>query len=181
MEEIWKDIKGYEGKYQISNLGRVKSLYTQNQYKKTYRTLIMKLGKRNGYNVIVLENKRNNRRCYQIHRLVAEAFLKNPNNFQIINHIDENRTNNNVNNLEWCTQKYNVLHSVRKMCKPKNRIGKSGEKYIRIKNINNTTYYEVTVPYKNKRKFLGLFKDIKEAVNTREEFIKLIGKSYIKE
>lgn len=99
MEEIWKDIEGYEGLYQVSNLGRVKSLR---------RNIILKSKiERNGYERVIL-SANNNTKGYSVHRLVATAFISNPNNYPIVNHKDENRANNCVNNLEWCTQKHNV-------------------------------------------------------------------------
>ena len=106
MEEIWKDIEGYEGLYQVSNLGRVKSL----KYNKTGRERILKIDKnKNGYLYILLY-KNNKRKHYRIHRLVANAFIENPNNYPYINHKDECKSNNNVNNLEWCSPKYNINH-----------------------------------------------------------------------
>lgn len=108
MEE-WKNIKGYEGLYQISNLGRVKSL----KLKSTNRDLIMSLGNStNGYLQIIL-CKDNKHKAYRIHRLVAQAFIPNPNNFPCVNHIDEDKTNNNVNNLEWCTISYNNTYGTK--------------------------------------------------------------------
>lgn len=103
MEEIWKDIEGYEGLYQVSNLGKVKSL----NYNKTAKSELLKLRKNtNGYTRVVLYKNRK-AKDYQVHRLVAEAFIPNPNNYPIINHKDENKTNNRVDNLEWCTYLYN--------------------------------------------------------------------------
>lgn len=138
MKEIWKDIPEYEGVYQISNLGNIRSLdRTIKDKNKTYllHGKTLKQGLRNSYKVINL-NKNATRKSYQIHRLVAEAFIPNPNNYNIVNHIDENPTNNNVNNLEWCNQKHNVNHSKYKMCHPRNTklSTKTNEKYINIKN-----------------------------------------------
>lgn len=100
MEEVWKNIEGYEG-YQVSNLGRVKSL-------KWGKERIMKLKKHKyGYLVAGLF-KKGKQNFYLVHRLVAQAFIPNPNGFSIINHKDENTSNNNVDNLEWCNQKYNT-------------------------------------------------------------------------
>ena len=102
--EIWRDIKGYEGKYQISDLGRIKSL---NYRGNTNQEHILKLKEaRNGYNQVQLY-KNGKGVFYLIHRLVAEAFIPNPKNLPEINHKDENKLNNNVENLEWCTRKYN--------------------------------------------------------------------------
>ena len=104
--EIWKDIKGYEGLYQISNKGRVKSLGNN----KTKKEKILSPGKHKGYFYVSLYKNRKEKK-YSIHRLVAQAFLPNPDNLPVVNHKDENKLNNNVENLEWCTQEYNVNYS----------------------------------------------------------------------
>ena len=108
MKEIWKDIKNYEGLYQISNLGRIKSLRTFNSFTKTYynREKILK-GKidTNGYVMVCLCKE--NKKYIRVHRLVAETFIPNFKNYPIINHKDENKKNNRVDNLEWCTYTYN--------------------------------------------------------------------------
>lgn len=108
--EEWKDIKGYEGLYQVSNLGRVKSLKRRvdikgNRYRNT-KDIIRGQKVSRGYLVINLA-KDGKKHFYSVHRLVAQAFISNPNNYPCINHKDETRTNNTVNNLEWCTAKYN--------------------------------------------------------------------------
>ena len=103
MKEIWKDIPEYEGLYQVSNLGNVRSL----NYNRTGEIKLLKQGNVNGYKVVILY-KDGKKKNYLVHRLVAIAFLPNPNNLPIINHKDENPSNNNVNNLEWCTQAYNT-------------------------------------------------------------------------
>lgn len=112
IEEEWRDIKGYEGLYQVSNLGRVRSLdrYTKSRWgtQKLEKGIIMKLSyDRDGYQIICLRRDAKNSR-FRVHRLVAEAFIDNPYNYPLINHKDENKANNCVNNLEWCSHKYNV-------------------------------------------------------------------------
>lgn len=107
MEEIWKDIPGYAGKYSISNFGNVRS----NQYgKKRILKPMRNAGRYNGYLTVTLYNNSIGKKV-KIHRLVAEAFLPNPNNLPIINHKDEDKTNNKVDNLEWCTKLYNNTYN----------------------------------------------------------------------
>lgn len=113
--EIWKDIEGFEGKYQVSNFGRVKSLpkYTYSRgYPQLRKEKILKpgyTGKSRCYATVRL----NDGHSYKVHRLVAQAFIPNPDNLPLINHKDENPKNNHVNNLEWCTNSYNVSYSAR--------------------------------------------------------------------
>lgn len=103
-KRIWKNIEGYEGLYQVSNLGEVKSL----KFAGGSKSRKLKLGKTsNGYMKIVLGSGKN-RKTFSIHRLVAMAFIPNPNNYPEVNHKDEDKTNNIVTNLEWCTRGYNA-------------------------------------------------------------------------
>ena len=97
--EIWKDIKGYEGRYQVSTQGRVYSYLSDKIIKQQLNC--------HGYYSVILYNKYGKAKRESVHRLVALTFIDNPNSFPVVNHKDENRTNNNVNNLEWCTHKYN--------------------------------------------------------------------------
>lgn len=99
MKEIFKDIKDYEGLYQVSNLGRVYSI-------RTNKFLKPKLN-RCGYLSVNLKYK-GSHVTKSIHRLVAQAFIPNPNDFPQVNHKDEDKTNNCVDNLEWCSAKYNI-------------------------------------------------------------------------
>ena len=106
MKEIWKDIVGYEGRYQISNYGNVMSLnYNQKGIKKKMKPMVDNVG----YAKVNLR-KDGKQHIKYVHRLVAEAFIPNPNNFPVVNHIDEIKTNNRYDNLEWCTIKYNVTY-----------------------------------------------------------------------
>lgn len=120
MKEIWKDVKGYEGLYQVSNFGKVKSLERtwfsgkNSCTKKTKPEHIMKyrLAKGTGYCLLKLTKDGMEKHVY-VHRLVAEAFLPNPNNLPEVNHIDGNKENNCVENLEWVTAKGNILHATK--------------------------------------------------------------------
>ncbi|MBI6042188.1 NUMOD4 domain-containing protein [Clostridium perfringens] len=107
--EIWKDIEGYEGLYQVSNMGRVKSL----NYNRTGKERLMKLSlKSTGYLIVKL-CKEGKEKKYLIHRLVAIAFLDNPQGLPEVNHKDEDKTNNNADNLEWCNGEYNSNYGTR--------------------------------------------------------------------
>lgn len=113
--EVWKDIVGYEGLYQISNLGRVKSLkrkvYAGRNRMRWQYERILSNNKTNGNGYIVVSlNKESKSKNKYVHRLVAEAFLENPNNYKYINHKDQNTFNNNANNLEFCTAQYNSTY-----------------------------------------------------------------------
>ena len=104
MEEIWKDIQGYEGLYQVSNLGRVKSL---NYHRSGKECILKNCIHTNGYLFVNLCSKRKLVKTYLVHRLVSQAFIENPKNLPQVNHIDEDKHNNCVDNLEWCNSKYN--------------------------------------------------------------------------
>lgn len=106
MEEEWRPVKGYEGLYEVSNMGRVKSLHRS-------QSIIMKQHmNHNGYMFLGLR-KDGTRSTKLVHRLVATAFIRNPNNYKIVNHKDGNKNNNIVDNLEWCTSSYNSKHAYR--------------------------------------------------------------------
>lgn len=105
--EIWKNIPNYDGLYQISNLGRIRSLY---KYKGINNIMGQRIKK--GYCTIGLR-KQGKRKWYQVHRLVAQTFIPNPDNLPQVNHKDENKLNNNVENLEWCTVAYNNTYGTR--------------------------------------------------------------------
>lgn len=108
--EIWKDIEGYEGMYQVSNMGRVRSLdrVKPNSGGQIAKGDFKQFGDNgHGYKIVNLY-KNNKSHMKYVHRLVASAFIPNPNNFPIINHKDEDKSNNRCENLEWCTQKYNA-------------------------------------------------------------------------
>lgn len=111
--EVWRDVKGFEGLYQVSNMGRVKILARIDKwgYKRKERMVKSSLSA-SGYLQINLY--KNGKHCVtRAHRLVAQAFIPNPNNYPIINHKDEVRTNNKVSNLEWCTVEYNNNYGTR--------------------------------------------------------------------
>lgn len=108
--ETWKSVVGYEGLYEVSDLGRVRSLVKRNRWKPG----ILKPGKNTHGYLQVLLCKDGKRKNMKVHRLVAEAFIPNPNHLDTVNHKDEVKTNNTVSNLEWMTIADNVAYSVNK-------------------------------------------------------------------
>lgn len=106
MEEIFKDIRGYEGLYKVSNLGNVISYYGSKKTQKARKPITQKYG----YHQLNLK-KNGQLKMFLVHRLVAIAFIPNPKNLPQVNHINGIKTDNRVENLEWCTAKQNTLHS----------------------------------------------------------------------
>jgi hypothetical protein len=109
--EIWKDIKGYEGLYQVSNFGNVKRILFINNICSKQKEKLLKININKFGRCLVHLYKNNIRKAKQVHRLVATAFIDNPKNLPQINHLDGNPQNNNITNLEWCTAKENMKHS----------------------------------------------------------------------
>lgn len=143
MLDDWYDIKGYENLYQINIVGDIKSLEcTTNFNGKSYtkRERILKQGTRpNGYKCVVLR-KNNKSTSFLVHRLVAETFLPNPSNLPCVNHKDENKSNNSVDNLEWCTRLYNDNY---------------GTRNIRLSNINIGKHHSEETKQKLREMFIG--------------------------
>ena len=141
MKEVWKDIKGYEELYQVSNLGNIKSLKTN---KNLYYT---KSGRNKDY-LRVLLVKNNKRKMFAIHRIVAEHFISNPNNYPCVNHKDECKNNNVWTNLEWCSEKYNANYGTKK-----------------LKQKCSSIIYLLKRDYKNEKKILEQAEKLKEMIN----------------
>jgi hypothetical protein len=165
-EEQWKPVTGYEGYYEISDQGNVKSCerkvsgkegridIRRAQSKKTF------INKNNGYLVVNLSKEGKNV-TYLIHRLMAFAFLVNPDNLVEIDHIDRNKTNNTLSNLRWVSHSANMLNRVL-LPKP---LGESKQRYI-AKTPANT--YSVRIP---RGFYLGTFETIEEAVSVRDAYL----------
>lgn len=143
MQEIWKDIPEYEGLYQVSNLGRIKSLERKVNKQTSIRVVnerILKLLKGKKYMQVCL-SKNCKTKTKLVHRLVAETFIPNYNNYQEVNHIDANVQNNCVNNLEWCNRYQNMQHAKQKRLIKHNKkekcfwYNKYGKEHIRSKKI----------------------------------------------
>ena len=108
--EIFKDITGYEGIYQISNLGNVKSFVRNKLNGKILKQVNNKANNLGHLQVGLTKNY--NRKFFYVHRLIAQAFIPNPNNHPFINHINGVKTDNRIENLEWCTNQQNIIHSI---------------------------------------------------------------------
>lgn len=115
-KEIWKDVVGYEGLYQVSNLGRVKSLPRRIMCGWadfiSKEKIISQANHRQGYKIVCF-HRNGKQKTYKVHRLVAEAFIPNHKKYKCINHKDENKSNNVVSNLEWCNHSYNNNYGTR--------------------------------------------------------------------
>lgn len=160
MEEIWKDIKNYEDKYQVSNLGRIRSknriLVYKNGRNRPQKEKIMTPYKARGYLGVVLYSDCS-RKSFLVHRLVADAFLPNTDNKEEVNHKNGNKYDNNVKNLEWVTHSENNLHCYRVLKRKLSCLGKFGKEHpcskivarICIKTGEKTTYNSMTEASKN--------------------------------
>lgn len=128
IEEIWKDIKDYEGLYQVSNLGRIRGLDriidSSNGRKQKIKGKLLTLCYNKRVNVYEVHLRKNNqRKCFKVYRLVADAFVYNddPINKTTVNHIDGDRSNNKAENLEWASYSENEKHAYKKLHRPINR------------------------------------------------------------
>lgn len=154
--EIWKDVVGYEGLYQVSNIGRVKSIRKRKPTKANQsdrKCVIMQPYSGAARYLGVTLRKDGKGKTHTVHRLVARAFLPNPFGFPCVNHKDEDCFNNHVDNLEWCTQEYNANHG--------NAILKRS-----ISNSKHAPYYGKTVcAYTKDNEFVGSYPSIGEAAD----------------
>ena len=128
--EVWRDVVGFEGFYKVSNKGNIYSVERKDSMGRKWGGRILRSGyTRGGY--LKVDLYRNGiRKASRVHRLVAEAFIPNPNGYPQVNHRDEDKVNNNVENLEWCTSKYNNIHGTRI-----ERVVKIQSKKVRAVNI----------------------------------------------
>jgi hypothetical protein len=166
MKELWKSIEGYEGLYEISDLGNVKILERKRPNGKLYKEKIMRANARGNYAEVSLY-KDGKATHHLVHRLVAEAFIPNPDNLPQVNHRDENKKNNCVDNLEWCTAKYNCNYGTIARRKRRFAQDKKGETcgVSFDKEKNNFMSYIGT---KGKTVFLGRYDTKAEATAARK-------------
>lgn len=183
MIEIWKDVAGYEGYYQISNLGRAKSLdrvvkrKNQPDLPLVGKILKPRTGK-NGYDYVILRRDGKGKTAY-IHRLVAEMFIENPCGFNVVNHKDGNKGNNTCGNLEWCNSQRNNQHAFETGLISKENIAKSVMNPNKLSR-NNTSgrkgvYYNrklnkwmAYIKHNGKMLYLGVYEEKADAIKARE-------------
>lgn len=173
MQEEWKDIKGYEGLYQISNLGNVRSLdrivkdSNRERYQRIKGHYMKPTDNGNGYKIISLL-KNYKRKNHYIHRLVAQHFIDNPNNYREVNHIDCNKSNNKITNLEWCNSSQNKIHYLNtELGKEKNK--KASE--TRFKNLVKNKEKQIIDMYIKDYKTI---RKISSIVNLHESTVKKV-------
>ena len=165
--EIWVDIEGYEGLYKISNYGRVKSLerIIKNKFGDClYKEIIKKniLSKR-GYYIISL-CKNSIEKQYYVHRLVAINFIPKENEKTQVNHIDSNKLNNSLDNLEWVNNRENSCHNV--------KISNKTSKYTGVSYFKRDNKWRSSIQYKGETIRFGMFKTEEEAYQKRVDFEK---------
>ena len=169
-KEIWKDINGFEGWYQVSNRGRVRSVdrtitqmsrYGHNVNRKIKGRTVTPTDNGNGYKIVGL-TKNQDKANHYVHRLVAETFINNPNRLPEVNHKDSDKSNNDVNNLEWVTRIENIKHAQPRMKRPHVswKDPASGYKYIQHRNGR----YRLNIPNRVDR----TYKTLAEALAMRE-------------
>ncbi|MEQ3340193.1 NUMOD4 domain-containing protein [Clostridium butyricum] len=138
--ELWKDVKGYEGLYQVSNLGRIKSLdmivihYNGKKERRKGRVLKLSENEKGYLKVFMCKNKK--RECKKVHRVVAETFIPNRENLPEVNHKDENKKNNSVYNLEWCTHRYNCNYGTHNLNVSKSKTNGNNSKTVYQYDLN---------------------------------------------
>lgn len=196
MKEEWRDIKGYEGLYQVSNLGRVKALtrtVKRNGKDMHLNEKILKVQKNPyGYCLVTLSSNGVEKHI-MVHRLVAEAFIVKADVSFEVNHIDENKANNRVDNLEWCTHRYNNLYkdkakrSGQKLVgiplsdERKRKISENNAKYWLGKNRSACTVYKIKHSHDKERLDRGFTDDVLREINRRAnsgEKLKLLAKEF---
>lgn len=176
MEE-WKPVRGYEGLYEVSSEGRVKSCERAvNTFRgsRTKKERILSTNQTNGhgYLYVTLSNSGTRKNKY-VHRLVAESFLPNPENLPCVNHKDHDTKNNSVENLEWVSQRENVLYSVQRMRKERSKFKRSttGEKYVYERKYKTYTIYRVCITRAGYETVDKSFKTIEEAIEYRNKVL----------
>lgn len=176
--EMWKDILGFEGLYQVSNLGNIRRLKrileTKRKDSTCYPVILKCKTSSDGYRDVML-SRSDAKSCYlRVHRLVATAFIPNPENKPLVNHKDVNKLNNNASNLEWCTSRENIIHAFKN-----NRMMKHGKQMqLKVEVKRNRIGFNVTEVMRENIKKLRdqgkLLREIKAVYNLSLPYISMI-------
>ena len=175
--EVWKDVVGFEDYYEVSNTGKVRrkdhiTVYKNGARARFSQTILKPSVFKKGYLMVYLSVK-SKKKTKSVHRIVAEAFIPNPENKETVNHIDCDKTNNHVSNLEWLSNEENIQHSVengryeyrdeRKMLGRRKQKGNYTSQYYGVSydKVNNKWIMQFT--YKGKRTYKGGFETEEEA------------------
>jgi hypothetical protein len=174
MKEEWKDIPEYQGLYQVSNLGKVKRLKGKclgkaGKYRNISENILTAFPNKTRHNYLYINLNNNGLKQFRLHRLVAQIFIPNPHNLPEVNHIDGNKENNCVDNLEWCTRLENMQHSykikthtVRKHdLSPNNKLNSKQVMEIRTKLKEGTTGRSLSKEYSISEGMISLIKNNK--------------------
>lgn len=172
INEKWADIEGYEGIYQVSNAGNIRKIGRWHSGLQEYipcdPKCVARTGNGHGYMIVCLS--KHGRKNHYVHRLVADAFIPNSKNKPEVNHIDSNRHNNMVDNLEWCTRKENMVHARPRMHVRKKSKTNTGERYITYRATKNN--YRVIVDQKEYK----ACKTLQEAIEERDRILEGLTK-----
>ena len=159
--EIWKEIKGFDFTYLISNYGNVQKI-------KNEQSTILKIYDNGiGYKMVALRLNKKNKMQY-VHRLVAKHFLDNPNNFREVNHIDFNKSNNNLSNIEWCDRKKNMDHYYKnfQVRAKRNMVNYKHTKSLIIDELKNNKW-RLRLRENGKRVHIGTYNNYQDALNKK--------------
>ena len=177
VNQVWQDIPDYEGLYQVSNTGLVKSKAricihkTGRKQRVTEKILKNSTKKSSAYHVVLL-SKGGVATGFKVSRLVAKAFIPNPNNYKIVNHIDGNKGNNNIENLEWCTATWNNIHAFEVLKRDRKQTQTIKSEHLGIVWDKNRFKWQASLSRNSKDYFVGRFETEEQAFVAREKFKK---------